>query len=108
MGFLVPLNATGLVAGHGAGGWAVGHWHMHDWDNMMDFYHGGIFMWIILIALAGLVAYLVVLAAKGGLASRRELEGQSGETAIDIVKKRYAKGEISKDEFDRMINDLKR
>jgi putative membrane protein len=98
---------TSFLAAHVTGGQAVGHWHMHGWDNMMDYGYGGILMWIALIALAGLVAYLVVVATKGGYASRTEPEHRSGETAMDILRKRYAKGELSKEEFDRMKADLK-
>lgn len=55
-------------------------------------------MWIIFIGLIGLLIYLLVRSAKG---SDRPLE-----TPLDILKKRYARGEIMKEDFDRMKKDI--
>lgn len=73
---------------------------MMQWGNYgwgMGF--GWLFMtlfWILIIL--GLV-YLVKLIAGGE-------KRTTGETALDILKKRYAKGEISKEEFEEKKKDL--
>lgn len=67
-----------------------------------------LFFWGLII---GGIVLLVRWIADGG---RRRTDGGAGgagtapaaETAMDILKKRYARGEISKDEFDRMKEDL--
>lgn len=33
--------------------------------------------------------------------------GRGTDTAIDIAKQRYAKGEISKEEYDKILKDIK-
>ncbi len=47
---------------------------------------------------------LIVIAVLLLLFGRRGGQGQ--ESALDILKKRYAKGEISQEEFERIKKDL--
>ena len=69
--------------------------------HMMDFGFGGIFMWVIFLALAGFIAYLVMQSRKSGGSG-----GQPSETPLDILKKRYAKGDITKEEFESLKKDI--
>lgn len=68
------------------------HWGM-GWMMLCAFFG--------VILLAGLVA-LVVWAIRTSGKGR----GPAGETAVDILKRRYASGEISREEYERMKQDI--
>jgi putative membrane protein len=76
-----------------------GGYMMHgDWG--MGFGFGWIFtilFWALIIL--GIV-YLVKVIAGGSK------KGGRGETALDILNKRYASGEITKEEFEKMKADI--
>jgi putative membrane protein len=72
------------------------------WGPMMGPGYGGMFMWmIVLVVLVAVVIYWLVRGDKS-----KTKDQPQGETALDILKKRYARGEITKDEFERMKKDL--
>lgn len=78
---------------------------------MHDFWMNGWFgMWIWPLLVIVLIVVLILYLGKGY--SGRNSRGSAGdthapsETALDIVKKRYAKGEISKEEFEQMKKDI--
>ena len=54
-----------------------------------------ILFWLLLLVL------IFLLVKKSSLHSGRQ------ETAEDILKKRYARGEISREEFERMKKDIR-
>jgi len=60
---------------------------------------GGGFMWIIWILLIAAVIWLVVILSRQGRSS--------GEpSAREILDRRYARGEIDKETYDRMKHEL--
>ncbi|MCB2147329.1 MAG: SHOCT domain-containing protein [Deltaproteobacteria bacterium] len=75
---------------------------MGNWGHMMGYGYGGGFMWIIVLALVGVIIYFLLQASKS-----KSPDGSVMETPLEILKKRYAKGEIDKEEFDRKKEDLK-
>ena len=72
--------------------------HMMDWDHM-SFGFGGVFMWLILLVIIGLIIYFIING-------QNLVKHEARETPLEILKKRYAKGEISKEEYDRIKKDL--
>ena len=72
-----------------------------NWGHMMGYGYGGGFMWLIVLVLVGVVIYFLFQVSKS--------KGSGGaiiETPLDILKKRYAKGEIDTEEFNRKKKDL--
>lgn len=78
--------------------------HMWNWG-----FGGGImmiFIWLIIIAVFTVVIVLVVNAAKQSPGRSQSLDS-SPSSAIETVKERYAKGEIDREEYKQLMEDLK-
>jgi len=60
----------------------------------------GWFMWILIIAL------VFILIWNNTRERDKYIPFDKNETALDILKKRYAKGEITKDQYEQMKKDV--
>jgi putative membrane protein len=68
-------------------------------------------VWGLLSFLFGLIVlFLFILAAAYGVkwvwGQRPSSTTAHGESALDLLKKRYAKGEINKDEYESIKRDI--
>ena len=81
------------------------HWSWGPWG-----YGIGTFFFIIpiLLMIAFWIAVVIgiIYFVKWIIATGKRHETNAEETALDILKKRYARGEISKEEFERMKQDI--
>jgi putative membrane protein len=92
-GWLVSCSGQGYYGPQGPGGWGP---MMH-----YGFGYGGMFMWIIFLIVIGFLIYFI--------AQTQKTKGQTSiqnESPLDILKRRYAKGEITKEEYESLKKDL--
>ncbi|OGO23376.1 MAG: hypothetical protein A2144_01020 [Chloroflexi bacterium RBG_16_50_9] len=70
---------------------------------MFPWVFGGGWMIIIWIVIIGLIIWgIITLTRRGGSWS----QPGANRTPLDIAKERYARGEISKEDFERIKKDL--
>ena len=75
------------------------------WGHEMMGWGGGFFMiivWVaIIVGIALLLKWIMASSGKGGGIT-------AGESPMEILKRRYAAGEIGKEEFEEKKKDLER
>lgn len=71
--------------------------------------------WIfpVIILLFMIVLMAIMMSRRGGVGPWQDPGGRAGEnrgseTALEILRKRYARGEITREEFEQLRDDLDR
>ena len=80
---------------------------MNGPQHMMDGWGGGtgmIFMVIFWLVVLGLLVTLIWFLIRKGSSTMRN---SAGETPLEILQKRYARGDIDEEEYRRMKEEIK-
>lgn len=77
----------------------------YGWPTAMGW---GILMWIMPLGLIVLVLWALARSDRryGRYSGNDPREARSGDPALEIVRQRFAKGEISAEEYDQLTNKL--
>ncbi|MEW6034859.1 MAG: SHOCT domain-containing protein [Chloroflexota bacterium] len=86
-------------------GWQSGGWGMMGpW--MMGGLGGGWVMAIFMVLIPILVIWAIVALVRGTSSQAGTGSSAQTESALEVLKKRYARGEISKEEYEEKRKDL--
>jgi len=66
-----------------------------------------ILFWVLIIYVIARLLRGVSLGGRGSHESDFTVYSQNRDSAKDILKQRYAKGEITKDQYKEMLNDIR-
>jgi len=77
-----------------------GQGFLGQWPHFMPF--GGLFFWLLIILAVIVLIAVISKSRRSGAAE----SSASRETPLDILKKRYTRGELTKEEFEQMKQDL--
>ena len=80
------------------------HWYPGSYGPSFMFI--GMIFWILVII--GVVLLIVWLVNQNKPSTESKSQDESSDSAMEILKQRYAKGEISEDEFEEMKRKLEK
>ncbi|MBI5303890.1 MAG: SHOCT domain-containing protein [Chloroflexi bacterium] len=89
------MMGSGMMGGYGGYGGMMNSYSFNPLGAMMMLVYWGLFI--------GGIVLLVVWLARN---ANRVTPSASSESPLDILKARYAKGEITKEQFDAIKRDL--
>ena len=95
---LILSVVPGLIWGGQYGGWGM------MGPGMMGGFGTMFFMPILWIVVIGLIVWAVVAAVRPGESSGSD--SATASSALEVLKKRYARGEINKEEYEEKKRDL--
>ena len=85
-------------------GWQYGGWGMMG-PGMMGGFGWMAIMPVLWIIVLGLIIWAVVAAVRGSSESRSS-NSSKADLALEVLKRRYARGEINKEEYEEKKRDL--
>ena len=100
---VVVLIVLPIVFG-AVSGWQDGGWGMMG-SGMMGGFSWWWFMPIFMILFWGLVIWGIVALVRG-LSGPRGSDSSKADSALEVLKRRYARGEIDKEEYEEKKKDL--
>ena len=74
-------------------------WHMWDLSSGLGWWMGGVWMLVFWGAIIALIVWVVKKVTNRDDSTKKQ-------NPLDIARERYAKGEISKDEFEQLKKDI--
>lgn len=92
----VSADTSDIPGANGAYGYGHGMMWGGDYHGGFDMIFGALFMILILVGIVVAVVYVLRLTTGHGMAP---MAGQNGDKAMDVLKDRFARGEIDAAEF---------
>jgi len=71
--------------------------HMVGRGHIMALREGEVYMWVVVVVVIGVLGYILIQDFR----SERP-PGTPDDAPVEILKKRYARGEITKDKYEEM------
>jgi putative membrane protein len=92
------------------GVWGSRGWDGRNWGTMGPGMMGGFGFWwlmpIFMIIFWGLIIWGIVALIRGPTSAGSPGSAKQADSALEILKRRYARGEINKQEYDEKKKDL--